>query len=107
MVYMLPGNHEASEKSHMVLGLCCVWNNELVLPSLQEEDPVLSPWPKKIQDHILGECRKCQAIIADHISYGRNPNKNNPTLCECCTPEESREGEYRGNHNQKHHQHQG
>ena len=44
----------------------------------------MQPWPQEIQKHLLGECRKCLAIIADDPQYGRKPNKTDATLCECC-----------------------
>lgn len=55
----------------------------------------MQPWPKEIHDHILGECRKCLAIIADHPSYGRRANRTDPTLCECCEADLTPQVNYR------------
>lgn len=46
--------------------------------------PWMSAWPENIRKHLLGECRKCLAVIADDPQYGRKVGKVNSTLCECC-----------------------
>jgi hypothetical protein len=47
------------------------------------------PWPKEIQEHLIGECRLCLTIIADSPAYGRAPGRIDATLCECCDPREN------------------
>ena len=41
-------------------------------------------WDETIKSHILGECWRCLATIADDLRFGRKPNPNDSTLCDCC-----------------------
>jgi hypothetical protein len=52
-----------------------------------EYDPkaeALKPWSQVIKEREIRECRRCTAVIANHLAYGRQPRPDDPTLCECC-----------------------
>ena len=44
----------------------------------------LKPWSQIVTERELRECRRCTAVIANHLAYGRQPRPDDPTLCECC-----------------------
>ena len=46
------------------------------------------PWSEIVKEYDLRECRQCKAVISGtgNGSWGRSPNREDSSLCECCIP---------------------
>jgi len=46
------------------------------------------PWSEIVKENDLRECRQCKAVISGTGNgyWGRSPNRQDASLCECCEP---------------------